>query len=494
MLSQKPQYALNAATSQDEGRALQYFCAAAGPMLSGANESVFWTELVLQFAHLEPAVRHSVVAVSLLHEQMHQSNELGIKIPPPSNELLPLKHYTLAIRELKSMDTIEKQPVVLFVCILFICIELLQSNRVVALQHCKHGLAMLSQVVHRNPWTRRHLIPIFRRLSMLLYLFGDDFPDYSALDEFAQPLCDKFESFGDAQSELDEAFRRTLRLSRRGDTYRVGELRGQAVSEDLLIEQANVNMILDRWRDLFTAYDDQYLARNSPDLAPFDLQTAYVSDVKRKFLWSRYDVCRLWTNMAFARDEISYDDHMDEFKRILQYLKSLDLIPNQRAEDQPRPFRFHFDMAFQPTLFFLVTKCRDFWVRMQALRLIKCLGVPLENLWKAVTTYHLCRRIIELEHGITLSSGGKPLTPVPTELPPDSLRVRDAWTHTSFAQGIRNGRVVLGRSMSFLLPTVDGGFQTLTEFLADETETGDEEMDVSDEFRSLDISPRPIDQ
>ncbi|KAI8217304.1 Aspercryptin biosynthesis cluster-specific transcription regulator atnN [Colletotrichum sp. SAR 10_77] len=87
----------------------------------------------MQFSTFEPSVRHSLVAISNLYEQIEGS-------PQPQRRLhlqdqsFALQHYNAAINELKAIQTRDKQPIVLIVCVLFICIEFLQSNREAASQ------------------------------------------------------------------------------------------------------------------------------------------------------------------------------------------------------------------------------------------------------------------------------------------------------------------------------------------------------------------------
>lgn len=213
--SQKLPHPFGAATSRDEGRALQYFRFAASPLLAGANDSSFWTTVVMQFTQFEPAVRHSVVAISCLHEQIHSMRGLDVSIPELVDEYLPIKHYNLAIGESKDMSFVGKGPLVLVTCVLFICIEILRANREVALQHCKHGLTILRVVAHHYPWTREHLIPQFRKLSLCLYHFDKDMSPHSILDAFASPPTEQFYSLDDAAHRMEDIFRRVLRLTRR---------------------------------------------------------------------------------------------------------------------------------------------------------------------------------------------------------------------------------------------------------------------------------------
>lgn len=214
----RPRHLFSNIDDASERRALQFFCRNAGPFLSGQMDPYFWTHLVMQFSTFEPSVRHSVVAISSLYEQMHFSpaskNDLA-------NDRLALRHYNAAIRQLKLMNN---EPLVLLVCVLFICIEFLLGNREAAIQHCKHGVFILKNVEASYPWTREHLSPIFRRLTLFPFFFALDNTSFPKLDLDNQ-IPRSFASFLDAQYFIDGIITRTVRLVRWGDDYRLKDKR-----------------------------------------------------------------------------------------------------------------------------------------------------------------------------------------------------------------------------------------------------------------------------
>ncbi|KAK9770187.1 hypothetical protein SCAR479_13152 [Seiridium cardinale] len=106
-----------------EGRALQFFCETAGPYLSGPLDSYFWTHLVLQASNFEPTVRHSLVAISSLYEDSYCNAKTANQLHANT---FALRHYNAAIENLRKLDN---EPLTLLVCILFVCIEILQNNR-----------------------------------------------------------------------------------------------------------------------------------------------------------------------------------------------------------------------------------------------------------------------------------------------------------------------------------------------------------------------------
>lgn len=154
---QRPQTLQIDSTSNDEeSRALRYYCDHVAPFIAGPTDPYFWTHLVVQFTNFEPAVKHSVIAIGLLYGNI----QTGVN---PHMDSLALRHYNAAIYELKP---VENKGLVLLVCVLFVCIELLQSSSEAAIGHLNHGVAILESS-DTESGIREHLLPIFRRLCLL---------------------------------------------------------------------------------------------------------------------------------------------------------------------------------------------------------------------------------------------------------------------------------------------------------------------------------------
>ena len=85
--------------------------------------------MVPQIAHMEPSVRHALVALSDFHEQF--ALERG---PKPEEPRFGLEQYNLAIRELLDSRARQASPLIsLLCCLLFISIEVgFQSHNFVA--------------------------------------------------------------------------------------------------------------------------------------------------------------------------------------------------------------------------------------------------------------------------------------------------------------------------------------------------------------------------
>ncbi|KAJ3566062.1 hypothetical protein NPX13_g7275 [Xylaria arbuscula] len=389
---------------------------------------------------MEPAVRHSVIAAASLYEQAHNHRD---SITPLSNDDLVLSHYNSAIRHLKTM---ENESLVLLVCVVFVCIESLRGNRAAATAHSQHGISILRRVEETFPWVREHLSPIFRRLSVLPFFFL--VPERSE----ANLLClddaiPSFSSFHDAEFYLDGILGRTVRLIRRCDVYRLGHLRHEDVPPHILAEQDLTRTLLKTWCSNFAQLESTSAGSG----------LAYMH---RCNLLMKYQLYRVWVETCFAFHETAYDEWIDTFRAMMTSMTSL------KPPGRPDRPQFTFEMGFIPLLYFVAMKCRCLETRLSALSLMKQLGAARENLWELVPMFASAKRLIEIEHGATLTGDGR-LSGEPScpGLPPDEVRVRDVTNEPQPVVQVVNGAEVIGRLGGFYMRTVDGRIYVRTEFL-----------------------------
>ncbi|KAK5065819.1 hypothetical protein LTR69_003369 [Exophiala sideris] len=383
-------------SSGDEDRAFAFFGQMAGPALSGHSESYFWTNVVMQLSHREPAVRHAVVAVSSLYEKFQ--DVVKTPISAPANPLA-LRHYNAAIKELRST---RDETVVLVVCALFICIEFLQGNHQSAIEHCRSGILVLNKADTSLVWARDHLVPMFCRIGLFPFFFGctaSSFPSVAGLDPISS-TC--FSSITDAQSTLDVILSTSIRFIRNSDSYRLGELRHTTIPTWIREKQDSLVISLNEWRCAFSEFRTSNI----------DLLTCCL--LQMKFL-----VVQIWVNVALDKSEMVYDQHIDKFQSIIDLASQASLSRSQAP--RPRP-SFIFDMGFTPLLYFVAMKCRNLSIRLAALSFMTTLGIARETLWDLNTMYRVARRLIEIEHGIDLNSLQNPF---PRHMVPEESRVKE---------------------------------------------------------------------
>ncbi|PTD09858.1 hypothetical protein FCULG_00007340 [Fusarium culmorum] len=321
-------------TARSESRTIEFFSKVVAPTLSGPIDPYFWTHIVLQFSEVEPAVRHSVMTISSLFENRRspdKSSALAIQ-----RNVVALKHYNAAIRQLQS----PKSPdliLTLLTCLLFVCIEVLHSNSDVAIRHCYHGINLLG-TSDPPEWATRFLMPVFRRLSLLPFYFGDSQPlaCCPALTQPSPTITSSFSSYFEGQSAFE-----------------------------------------------------RFESETPVDISP-------ATKISRIWPFQLYHVCTVLSTVIFTTEETDYDYFIPNFKEMV---KGAAEIAGLRT--RPMRSEFHFEMGFAPFLFFVAIKCRDFETRMAGLRLMSVLCAAQESLWNSHTLQVVAQRIIDLEHGVT---------------------------------------------------------------------------------------------
>ncbi|KAL0943211.1 C6 zinc finger protein [Colletotrichum truncatum] len=366
----KPE-AIPGVRSPSEIRALQYFCEIAGPYLSGAIDPYFMSKLVMQFTGYEPAARHSVIAISTLCERLNsRSSDQYSRL---QYETFALRHYNAAIHDVRQLTSSDNQPVVLLVCILFICIETLNSNRAAVINHCKHGFSLLKYTTSEYAWARQHLLPLFRRLSIMAFLYSDNRADFPDLYGLEHPVPSRFSDFVDAQLMLDDLFSRTLRLVRRGDPYRINPQNRGLASRELVLEQENIRISLDQWQNLLEDFE----ARPLSPLEGHSTGIENLTKTLRYLLLTRFASCKAWLNTALGTELYDYERDLDAFDSIFDDIGITD--PEFRASFRQSP-SFMCDAGYLPTITLTSASCFHLESRLAALNLKPVPGLPRETL------------------------------------------------------------------------------------------------------------------
>ncbi|EFQ31643.1 uncharacterized protein GLRG_06932 [Colletotrichum graminicola M1.001] len=422
-------------TGMQESRALEYFCNMVSPNLPGATDPYFWTHLVVQFSRYEPAVRHSIIAISSLYEDIvrEEDSPLGSLAHRRRNNIIILRHYNAAIKELKEM---QNPGLVLLVCILFICLEVLQGNRDAALRHCTHGIAILAGPEPSSlNWVREYLMPLFRRLTTLPFFFKSEEADRLDLDlaisRYTPPSS--FSNQSEAAYMMDDIMNQVMLIIRQGFSVHIGPSHYEPISPHLLKEQDRILCLTRQWYAMLMDLEARCKVQKT--------------SVARALMLAKYRVALMWGSEAFSRDEFGYDDYGDEFRSILDDAEEAVAFQKEGGL-KPRP---SFEMGFIPLLFFCAHRCRVLHLRLKALRLMRTLVAPRESLWEREGMCALARLIIEVEHGLALDDKGRPRPgAVPVYSIPEYTRVlhfcpgdADEYDETFFGHGPRHSRVVL---------------------------------------------------
>jgi hypothetical protein len=443
--------------SSEERHYLDFFHAHTSRALAGTFATGFWTQVLPQLSHSEPAIRHALLAVSSLHAQLDDSGQ-GKQVVVGKE--FSLKQYNRAIAALQdrlrlaSRDGGEATDTVLVCCLLFIVLECLRGNREVTLTHLQNGLSILAQHAASRPSQRllqsstttpsnpsdihATLAPIFSRLDTQLTLFGKPVSDEeltAAFQNLPRVTC-AFGSVLEAKSYMDTLIGLSLRFVHSVITRKFG---GVSPTQDMYARQFELLAGFWRWQCAFETLmlesDVGTWAGNShgqhamPPLSPQLQREALLLRIRHKSSF-------IWLSTCLDPSELAFDTHVATFEGIITYAKALLQLPAQptcpgstassgtgtgpaggasggSAGGTGLP-SFTLDMALIPALYLTAIKCRTSWIRRSAISLLHSLP-GREGLWDARIHARVAERVVGIEEagrgmgmemGIGLSGSG----------------------------------------------------------------------------------------
>ena len=368
--------------SEPESRALDFFHHVVAPVISGPIRTDFWDRIVIQLSTQAPAVRHAAMAISSLYEGLEPYKAADDKNP------FAIQQYNRSISRLRAAP--DDEAVVLVVCVLMTCVEMMQGNINAAIQHCHHGIAILNSST-ATAATRARLVPLFCRLSLLPFLHGrrpDSFPllddaEFLGLAGLGPGASEPPRSVEEVQNSLDVFMPRCIHFVRTAEAFR--QLPPDEIPPDLLAQQKFLEEHLLRWKAIADTFQrDRVLTTD-------DNMTFHIVEM-------RYIIACIWVDMAFEPDEAAYDTHLAKFQRVVD-LATLVLAGSAFGSGAGRP-KFLFEMGYLPLLYFVVIKCRCLCTRVAALHSMRALAVMRENLWDVDVMYAVGQNVIEMENGV----------------------------------------------------------------------------------------------
>lgn len=363
--------------SSTELRGLDYFRGVVAPALASPLGTAFWTRLVLQLAIQEPATRHAVLAISSFYERF----DPFAYSPRPSEDDVGLRHYNQALGQVAMSKHLGADTVV-FISVLFTCIEFLRGDVIAAIQHCRHGIHILKSMDHDSP----DVSAIFHHLSIFPYFFGATLSDFP-IPQTRKHVTSNIDNIAQAAEILDCLMSSSVRLVRAFDPFRLSAVDVTEMPPSLISTQEELCQDLDSWRTGFSILKDQ-------------VESSAESRILLRNLEMRWLVCNIWVHIASCPDEMGCDAYRDQFERIVELAR--EDAASRKLCKTGKPTVFKFEMGLSPLLHFVVIKCRFLRLRLEALALLSTLACARESLWDASLMYGIGHCIIEREHGIKL--------------------------------------------------------------------------------------------
>ncbi|KDN64893.1 hypothetical protein CSUB01_09908 [Colletotrichum sublineola] len=358
---------------------MHFYHAVAAPALTGSLSKTFWPALVVQVSSREPVAGHAVLTLASLFETF----TMGSREPAP----FAVGHYNKAIRLLRST---RDPALVLFVCVLFICIELLQNSPQNAIAHCRHGINILNEVQTESDFLRQHVVLAMHQLSLAPYYYDADPKTFPKINKPALSAGPRLESVAEAH------MRQILLQTRAARFFRIGEERRLAGGA-------------------FQALKATHRPDGKEHAALCLLEIQYI-------------IIRNQLLLSDSKSENDYDAYLDDYRAVVGLTAMATASSCHSGDGSTRSTPLYtgnsaIELGFSPLLYFVVSKCRYLSVRIAALKMMKQLARPRDNVWVKPVTAAVARRVVEVEHQISLDDLEVRDWVDDGELPPEKRRV-----------------------------------------------------------------------
>lgn len=332
----------------------------------------FWDRIVLQICHVEPAVKHAILALSSLHQVSDARN--NAELAQKHQDYADYHHHRalVAAQKLLSSSTAEDIDRVLIACVVFICYDNVRGNYQAAAIHTHSGRSILAQ--HRTRLKRlarrndlAEIQQLFGRLDISAITFSEQSSKYAyRITDFfnssPQLVPDDFTTVDEARAPLVDHVRWVLLL---GGELHEAERAGD-VDYLVALDQQRVTLIshLQQWLEHF----EKIVGRE-----PYASRSLTLT----LRLW--HSSAQLQLGTIYEDTEMRFDAFHDTFARIVDYAEAIMAL---LAEQEER-YNFSFDLGISIPLFMVAQRCRDPSIRRRAIALMRTESRQ-EGAWESV--------------------------------------------------------------------------------------------------------------
>jgi hypothetical protein len=385
-----------------EQRAFHFFLSQAAPTISGAFDTGFWTRLVPQVSHVEPAIQKALFTIGQLFDTPLRPIDAKVAFGDiPSNQRRAYTWYGHAVNELQRAIGRGPQSIAmaLLSCLLFACIEYQLHNPSCAVVLQQKGIALLETALDgthnllMDPASSailEYVIPFFSRHAMIGATFRHPPPAEWKIDADFYNLHHIY-----SIENLDEARVSLYSLMYEAHAFiRITWLLHTCPEPPpyIVAEQQEMVVRVNNWRE-------DYLRLCERVHGPVRKYSALTH-----YLLMYHSVLKVWIATCTSPFQIAFDAHFASFEDILFRAETLIQMSSHDTEWQSP---FTGEMGVVPPLFFVAVKCRHPLLRRRALTMLENLRY-LEGIWKVLPTIQILRKFIEVEEeamsGNTLSA------------------------------------------------------------------------------------------
>jgi cholestenol delta-isomerase len=393
-----------------ESRSFDFFRSRTVAEVAHSLDYRVWNELVIKLSHSEPAVKHSMLALSLLHERCHLVNALK----PANMEDIMAQHQKALTHSRKLLDTAQHDDMakVLVVCMLFVCYGNLTGQYATSQVHLKSGLKILQQykqklLLNSQPGTPKHstgnsAVDSLAESLACLDLQAMTFSDSKAPYPYSlYPMLSGNDSGADISSHsmefstLGEANTSLITLTR-SYFYLLDQVeKGEVLYAELMTKQSNYLEALEAW-------DRSFQSITSHNMSPTMTPHALILQMYRALL-------KLLLKFDYAGSECHWDPLLPSFSRIVDLASELGQFENN-AIGQTYDISFSFNIGIIIPLFVTATRCRDFKVRREAIKLLRSKR-RIEGVWDSIGAAAVAEKVMQIEEDEAIQVGERTVVP-----------------------------------------------------------------------------------
>lgn len=447
--------------------------------ICGYFHSSLWNYDILQLIHYEPAILHAAVAVGAMHHvsrgnspTLQALNSYGEQ--PGRQQSFALAQYVKALKRLREM--LDKQRyndnsntvgiITLVACLLFMCLEMLQGNRVGSLQHLRTGLRVLteSNSITPQPGSEKEMTRLFVNSDQLNSTTFDSLTSVFRRLDYEATMFDKtapllqlrpsegydeipciFSSVAHARQYLDQlaadVFRFRAELLQRASSVSSSSLevsedrdwvreyvtqniasRRIVHSEDETILRGGLYRLqnnLTQWLSTFRSFTASSSSSLPETSVRRTLQLLEIQHFYSFFIAQTYS----------DRTETACDRFMPLFKHIIGLAECFmgcdTRSTNSSGDDGTSTITFTLESGISPALFLIALKCRDSNLRCRALHLLSENSCQ-EGLWEGALLAKFMKEVIDMEESYVIENESYSRNKIlKTEEIPEGARLSD---------------------------------------------------------------------
>lgn len=352
-----------------EKRYFQFFRHKTVASTNSIMESRFWDRILLQICHIEPAVKHAVLALSSLHQLSEARNDSDLAL---RHQRYADQNYQRALNAAQSLlhsSTPEDIDRVLIACLIFTCYENIRGNYLASQMHTSSGRAIMAQ--HRDRLRRlsrrndlNEIQALFARLDIAAMAFSISNARYPYdLESFfaTNPdlIPDAFDTVEEARTPLIDHVRWCM-------------VRGQELFQEKLKLDASTEPFLESDRQKALSHLHRWSARFE-EIAPKD---PHASPILTRTLRAWHLLASIETGANWHGSELRFDAFVEQYDRLVTNAEEIVSL----LAHKPDQGTFGFDLGLTICLFGTVQRCRDPYIRRRALKAMKA-GPKQEGVW-----------------------------------------------------------------------------------------------------------------